>query len=258
MRESASRPSPRRQPAPLPPAPSARRPLDVLVEIPTPLGLALWRALADAALWADAGPGAALFRAPGAEAWGTDDPDVGGALWSLSLVRRLPWRESAPELAAGAARIAEWAEQQGHKETAAQFAHLAARLEPGAAAYATTAGRLHRRLGDAVRAQLWLRRAVRLARTGGREIDFAIAHLAWGNLDHDAGRFLHAEHHFCKGYRAALRAGRRSLAGAAQHDLLGVKIHTQRFDEAWEHAWRAVEMYAAHHPRFPLLGHDIA
>lgn len=55
-----------------------------------------------------------------------------------------------------------------------------------------------------------------------------------------------------------MRAGRRSLAAAAKHNLLGVAVTTGRLQDAWVHAWDAARMYAVHHPRFPLFAHDVA
>jgi hypothetical protein len=42
---------------------------------------------------------------------------------------------------------------------------------------------------------MWFRRASRLARLTEAEIDFAIAHLGWGNLESELGRFAEGEKH---------------------------------------------------------------
>jgi len=105
---------------------------------------------------------------------------------------------------------------------------------------------------------MWFRRASRLARLHRSEIDFAVAHLGWGNLEADLGRLGEAEAHAVKAFRAALRVGRRSLAASAYHDLLAIKIHTERFDQAWAYARDAVAFYRVDHPRFPALAHDVA
>jgi len=108
---------------------------------------------------------------------------------------------------------------------------------------------------------MWFRRAVRLARLSKAEkaeIDFAIAHLGWGNLVSDLGRFAEAEHHATKAYRAAMRRGRRSLAASAYHDLMTIAIHTERFEEAASFAANAVAFYRSDHPRLAALAHDVA
>ena len=105
---------------------------------------------------------------------------------------------------------------------------------------------------------MWFRRATRLARLAGDELDFAIAHLGWGNLEADLGRFAAAESHALKALRAALRVGRRSLAASAYHDLMTIRIHTSELEEAAEFAREAVAFYKPDHPRIPALAHDVA
>jgi tetratricopeptide (TPR) repeat protein len=92
----------------------------------------------------------------------------------------------------------------------------------------------------------------------GRDADFAIAHLGWGNLEAELGRLEKAEFHATKAYRAALRVGRHGLAASAYHDLMTVKIHTDDLTAAWKYAREAVAVYKVDHPRFPALSHDIA
>ncbi|HLL46712.1 MAG TPA: tetratricopeptide repeat protein [Longimicrobiaceae bacterium] len=90
------------------------------------------------------------------------------------------------------------------------------------------------------------------------EVDFANAQLGYGNLLTDLGRFRDAEPHFWKALKAALRAGRKSLAGSAHHNLLLVTVHMERWPEAIDHAREAVVLYKDGHPRFPLLAFDVA
>jgi tetratricopeptide (TPR) repeat protein len=108
---------------------------------------------------------------------------------------------------------------------------------------------------------MWFRRAVRIARLDREkdaEIDFAVAHLGWGNLESDLGRFAAAEHHATKAFRAAMRRGRRSLAASAYHDLMTIAIHTERYQEAANLAVNAVTFYKSDHPRLAALAHDVA
>lgn len=239
--------------------PEPRPPHLVLDEVGGAVGYVLWLLLSDCGLWIAAGQRSGLF-APGGREW-TEDAWPAELVDAFSVLRAAsaaPELARAPDLAAAAASVWEWAERQGHLEAAVQFAELAARLEPDSSARATTAGRFARRIALHSRASQWFARATRLARLRGDEIEFVTAHLAWGVLEDQRGNYLHAEAHFIKGYRRAMRAGRHSLAAAAKHNLLGVTITTGRFDEAWDHAWEAARMYAAHHPRFPLFAHDVA
>lgn len=231
----------------------------VLDEVGGPAGYVLWLLLNDCGLWTAAEARSALF-APGGREWAEDawPAELVDAFSLLRAASAAPELARAPDLAAAAASVWEWADGAQHPETALQFAELAARLAPESASCATTAGRLARRLALHSRASQWFARATRLARLHADEIEFVTAHLAWGVLEDQVGNYLHAEAHFVKGYRRAMRAGRRSLAASAKHNLMGVAITTRRHDEAWGHAWDAARMYAAHHPRFPLFAHDVA
>lgn len=234
----------------------------VLAEISDPgVAFSFWRILTDLRLWCDAEPAGRphVFRdqtrfpltlPPGLEQVAAPL----GRLW-----RREP--ESASVLASLLQSIWEWAERNRSPELALQCAELAAALDPDSSARSATAGRLCRRCDERVRGTMWFRRAVRLARLSGErnaEIEFAIAHLGWGNLESDLGRFSDAAEHARKGFRAALRAGRRSLAASGYHDLMAIAIHTERFVEAEAYAQNAVAFYKPDHPRLPALVHDVA
>lgn len=231
----------------------------VLDEAGGPVGYVLWLLLNDCGLWTAAEPRAALF-APGGREWAEEawPAELVDAFSILRAASAAPELARAADLAASAAAVWEWADAAHRPETALQFAELAARLAPDSSARATTAGRFARRLALHSRASQWFARASRLARLHGDEIEFVTAQLAWGVLEDQVGNYLHAEAHFTKGYRRAMRAGRRSLAASAKHNLMGVAVTTGRLDEAWGHAWEAARMYAAHHPRFPLFAHDVA
>jgi tetratricopeptide (TPR) repeat protein len=231
----------------------------VLDEVGGAAGYVLWLLLNDCGLWIAAGPRAELF-APGGREWAQDawPAELVDALSVLRAASAAPELARAPDLAAAAASVWEWAERQGHLEAAVQFAELAARLEPESSERAGTAGRLCRRLGALhARATQWYARAVRIARLQGDEIAFATARLGWGMLEFNHGNFLHAEAHFTKGFRSAMRVGRRSLAGSAKHNVMAVYIASHRYTEARVHAWDAVRLYAAHHPALPRLAHDV-
>jgi len=243
--------------------PSVRPAELILAEVGDADGaFSLWRILTDLQTWSNApeelrtgvfhaGASAALELPAGIAAAGPPFARI----WS-------PRDQPAfSELTRACAVVWEWAERQGHTEVALQFAEAAARLDPHSAARASTAGRLCRRKSERIRGTMWFRRAVRLARLSREkkaEIEFAIAHLGWGNLESDLGRFQAAEYHATKGFKAALRAGRRSLAASAYHDLMTISIHTERFERAEAFARDAVAFYRSDHPRLPALAHDVA
>jgi tetratricopeptide (TPR) repeat protein len=103
---------------------------------------------------------------------------------------------------------------------------------------------------------MWYRRALRLGRLADNQIDIANARLGLGNLESDLGHMGRAEAHFWKAARAALRNGRRSLAAAAFHNLIGVTYDTGRKTDALEHLQKAARCYDPEHPRFPAFAYD--
>ena len=240
--------------------PEPRPPHLVLDEVGGAAGYVLWLLLNDCGLWIAAGPRPELF-APGGREWSEDEwpAELVDAFSVLRAASAAPELARAPDLAAAAASVWEWAEREGHKETALQFAELAARLEPDSSARSATAGRFCRRYGGLhARAAQWYARATRLARLQDDEIAFVTARLGWGILEFNQGRYLHAESHFNAAFRRAMRVGRRSTAGLARHCLLGIAVASGRYEVAMLQAFEAVRLYAAHHPRFPVLAHDVA
>jgi len=220
---------------------------------------ALCRILTDLLTWCDSSDAASLFhRAPE----GLKLPPTLAAYWpAFAGIWCAELGISRQELADACTAVWEWAEVSGFAEVALQFAEAAARLESNSSGRASTCGRHCRRKSERVRGTMWFWLGVRLARVSqlkGAEIDFAIAHLGWGNLESDMGNFSAANEHAKKALKAALRAGRRSLAASAYHDMMTIRIHTERFDEGLAYAAKAVSTYKSDHPRLPALAHDVA
>lgn len=251
-------------PIPNPPKPN-RRELDVLLEHTDSVGHALWRLLSDLSVWSEVGgqDRAGMFLGKSGEqgmilAAAALASEIGPALSILAEIGTSPTRVDPAQLGRACGVIARWAEAREMKMTALQFAEAAARVESDNPRRSYVAGRLCRRTGDHERAKQWLRRARRLARRDGNEIDFAHAHRGYGFVLMDQGRFAQAEPHFLKCVRAAMRVGRRSLAGSGYHDLFVVAVHLRRNDAALHYARKAIDFYKTGHPRFPLLAHDVA
>jgi tetratricopeptide (TPR) repeat protein len=251
--------------SPIPPVPSLpRSELAILRDRAGPLGLLFWQCLSDVLLWCAADQRVGLFQPRGrgqTEALAytlREVPELADPIAELVQVSAMPELASPERVAEACGQVMRWAEQHGMKETAAQFAELAARLEPDSSSRCYTAGRTCRHVGDAGRAAMWFRRAERLARRAGNQIDFAIAHLGYGNLDYNLGRYREAEEHMEKAARAALRAGRKSLAASCEHDLMRVAADNGRSESAINRAGRALDLYPLRHPRFPLFAYDVA
>lgn len=229
-----------------------------------PLGFALWRAAADILLWNAADPvdRDRLFSTgigPDAEALrlaAQDAPAVADAVQNLWTVYQPAETVDAKSISNACYQIARWAEDQNLLGTAAHFAEVAARLQPASAPRAYTAGRLSRRNAQMHRAAIWYNRSRRLARLNGSNIDRANAHLGLGNVELELGRLAEAEKHFVKAGRAAMRNGRKSLAGAAHHALVPPLYEEGKVDAALENLRLASEYYRADHPLFPRLAYD--
>lgn len=250
----------------VPPAPGWPRPeWRLLAECGPVLGVTLWQLVRDVVLWAQVPPGdrAGLFRplaAANAERLSraaAEAPELAEPLRELTMMVATPGRAEAARVAEACERVLVWAELRGMRETALQFAEAAARVETDTSLRSKLAGRLCRRVHDHPRATLWYRRAARLARLRGNEAEFAFAQLGLGGVALDQGNLDEAENFFWRAARAALRQGRTSVAGAAHHDLLGVLIAAGRYEEAVQHAERAVQFYPTRHPRIPNLTYDI-
>jgi tetratricopeptide (TPR) repeat protein len=239
----------------------------MLGECSPALGVVLWQALRDVLLWNTVDPGdrANLFwPARSAEAeWVSqaelDAPEIAGSLRDLRTFMENPESAKPEHVAEVCARVWQWAEVRGMRETALEFAEAAARVDFQASSRSYTAGRLCRSAAEYERGILWFRRASRLARRAGppSEIDFANAHLGWGHLEHDRGNLPQAEVHFWKACRAALRHGRHSLAAAAYHNLLILSVDAERPDDAAVFALKAIHLHPAKHPRLPVLAFDV-
>lgn len=251
--------TPRKGFSPIPRMPALREPHLVLDEVQGETGLLLWHLLTDLETWSQ-GAGERLFR-PGEDAArlveGGPEP-IRAAAEVIARVWWSPEEASADALANACAAIWAWAEQREHLEVALQFAERAARLQPTRSDRSSTAGRFCRLRSEPHRGTMWFRRALRIAQAREAYVEMAIAHLGLGSIESGLGRLRVAESHQCKAFRAALRAGKRSLAGSAYHDLLLLKIRMERYDEAWGYAKDALAAYKSDHPRFPLLAHDIA
>lgn len=217
-----------------------------------------WRFLSDYRLWLTLGRGP-LFWGRGIGFWRGLYPDeLSEALHTLEKIWISPHLVEDAKLAETCEKVWQWAEQGEHLQVALQFAELAARLDPDRSDRAATAGRMSRRVHEMARGTMWFGRALKQAVRSGNKIDKAIARLGWSALEREMGRLDEAEYHAIKAYRAAMRAGRRSLAASAAHELMATLSYQERFEEAWQHARNAITMYRVDHPRFPVLGHDVA
>jgi hypothetical protein len=120
------------------------------------------------------------------------------------------------------------------------------------------AGQFCTRVAAVDRAVVWLQRAVVLARRALDRVWYIRGHLRLGFLMFHLGDYEQARRLYVLASRMATRTGRRGLAGQAQHDLFTVACEVGTYEEAEDHAWKALELYPVRHPAVPYLAHDYA
>lgn len=252
-------------PAPMLPA-STFDGYGIIEENPSPTGLVLFR-------W---------FRA--VHLWVTTDPTSVGSLFEeADASRPCPaWvRQSVPQelcqqtaiydrvatapasvvpadLAAACAKVSEWASEGGNVVTATAFIEAAAWLQPDNPDLIFRAGRANRHSVAYGRAGLWFQRGIDVSRRSGNWTSYIDCLLGWGNLEIARGRFGEARRLLARAYRTARKYNIRELGAAAQHDLFVLCVDEKRFDDAYQHASAALNLYSNHDAPFPYLVHDLA
>lgn len=236
----------------------------LLREHPGALGAVLWKSLRDVSAWTDASPEerAALFPAAAADLRAAE---VAGAaaepeLWApLLVVERLlaqPGDVDHRRLVHACRAVARWGERRGFSAVQLAFSQAAARLAPEHPQLAYAVGRLARDRGEYARAESWLRRAIRLARTTDWHT-YALAYLSLGTLYQQLGNLPAARAVTLRGYRTSVRRRVRALQGVALHNLFMIATETLDFARAQQYALAAFRHYGREHPRIPMLVHDV-
>lgn len=219
----------------------------------------LWQRARDVKLWSAIEPAKrrGLFRR-------TDPPTTAypesfaDALKCLDALIETPHSVPADKIATACAQISRWAETEGHLPLARSYAEAWATVEPLNAQAAATAGGYCTRLADDSRAELWLQRAVRLARRS-RDWEWYIrAFLRLGILRFNLGNYKPARRYYFRAYRKAVWAGYSGLAGKARHDLMTICTDVGAFNLGIDYALEVLVRYPANDPVFPYFVHDFA
>jgi tetratricopeptide (TPR) repeat protein len=106
-------------------------------------------------------------------------------------------------------------------------------------------------------AELWLNRAIRVARWNGDVETHDLALNSLGNLFCQQGCYREAERHLTRALHVAAALD-RARRGCVSHDLMAVSIALEDFSRAEDFASAAVRLYGPDHPNLPRLGFDIA
>lgn len=238
----------------------------ILEEVPPDFALHVFQALRFTFAWA-AGPLASgeefdmsnlgEWEAEVLQTQGTDE-----ALWApVSVIAgelARPAELELDRLSYACLAVMDWA--LGHEAfgTAVLFAEAAAVVWPTNARLAWLCGKVCRERQDFGRAEMWLRRAKRVARwTGDWEIQ-ARAINSLGNMkvyvgDHAGGREL-----LLSAARLARRRRLRERHAMVLHDLLVVSIYTEAWSEGESYGERAFVLYGPDHPNIMSLTFDLA
>ena len=238
----------------------------ILEEIAGDAGALLWRTFRTAANWsavpadrrADAFPPAVVAER---RDW-TETSDLSEELRRplRTLADLLDADSGVGDAAAGeaAGEIGEWAISAGHRRTSAEFHQLACSIRPDDPALALAAAKVTRDLADYARAEVWLQRAVGLARREGDWHVYIRAHLAYGVLLRRRGNLPLARRWVERALRRANRQGLRLPQAKAFHDLFAIDLEMGRLDRAELFAERAFRAYPNGDPGLLRLVHDLA
>lgn len=245
--------------------PDAAEGADLLPELAGPAGVLLWGALRDFLLWVEtpARARAALF-APGAGdvrrrelAAFAPEQALWAPLLTLAQMADAPGRAEAPRLVFAVRSIARWAEHAGAPATQLAFTRAAALALPQDATLALETGRLARDLARHAQAEVWFRRAIRLAR--GRDWEaYGWGFIGLGVQYVRAGNYPAAQTVFGRALRSARKRRLRGVEASSLHHLFTCAAEGRDLREAYAHADAALAAYGPAHPRIPALANDLA
>lgn len=265
----------RRSAAPLPPAPlEFASPLDItgagaegaaiLAEAGDPHAMHLLRALRLVHAWSRAsGPGGRVACTVTAADWVSElavrgvEPALRVPLARLASELERTDADAGEHVANACLAVGDWSLESGLEATALLFTEAAALAAPANARFAWTAGRMLRNFGEMRRAELWLRRAERVAVWTGDVEVHGLALNSLGNLYVQQGAFADALDTLKRALNVARRIG-RERCGAVKHDLFTLYILMGEHARAEEAALAALDLYGPEHPNLPKLAHDVA
>jgi tetratricopeptide (TPR) repeat protein len=238
----------------------------ILHEVPDSFALHVFQALRLVFAWA-AGPqvSGAVFDFTDLHGWEADVLGASGtdeALWAPVAVvageLARPAELDVERLAHACLAVTDWALGSEAHGTALLFAEAAAVVWPNNARIAWIAGKLYREQVELVRAEMWLRRASRVAVwTGDWELQ-ARSKISLGNLYVHLGDLDGARELLASALRLSKRRRLREMRARALHDLFVVSTYAGRFEEAEGYAEQAFAAYGPGHPKLSALTFDLS
>jgi tetratricopeptide (TPR) repeat protein len=240
--------------------------MEILREVGGEVGVLLWQAYRNVMFWSttDTGERGRLF-APNAGARRRGEvgearlPEpLAGALEGVAAMLDAPDSTSGDRVAEACTAVAQWAEDEGHMNTALAYTQAASVASPGRARLALAVGQLARRRAELARAETWFRHTIMVSRQTGDWESYSRAYIALGNMLISRGNYPGAHRMHIKALRAARRKGMPEIQGMALHDLFVIADETGRGEQAEEYARQAFRAYGPTHASVPSLAHDIA
>ncbi|HYW13594.1 MAG TPA: hypothetical protein VE871_16655 [Longimicrobium sp.] len=238
----------------------------LLHEVPGDFTLQVLQALRLVFAWA-AGPRAsgAVFDATDLNAWEVDVLHTAGieeALWApVSVIAgelARPAEVEVERLAHACLAVTEWALDREAHGTALLFAEAAAVVWPTNARIAWLTGKLYRERLQLSQAEMWLRRASRVAVwTGDWELQ-ARALISLSNLKVHLGDLPGGRKLLLSTVRLTKRKRLREQSAMAHHDLFVIATYAGLFTEAELHAQQAFTAYGTDHPNLLRLAYDVS
>lgn len=234
--------------------------LELLNEIPTPLGLILWQRYRDVLVRTQAPTTnrRRLFDPRGLRLLvGDTEAEVPLALVDpIDALHRMV-RGGAGDVVGACSAVASWAYEEGLLATAAAYARLAAVVDPSDPELAFTAGRATRDEGHYTLAEFWFQRTISLARRATDEEAKAAGYLGWGVLEEQRGRRRVARSRFQTALRTATGAGLARMAGLAHQYMMALTVPDGAYKEGLEHGIAAARYFADDDSKLIRLAIDI-
>jgi tetratricopeptide (TPR) repeat protein len=239
--------------------------IPVLEEIGGALGSLVWGTLRTVTAWIDTPleERAELFpedaaRRRMAEVLEASPPAViEGALTDLVSILDKPAEADPAAIGVACTRVARWAQETGNARTAAHFFQAAANSCPTNPTYALSAAKAARDLTDYARAEVWLQRAVGLARQGGCWDVYSETFLAYGIMMRRRGNMPAARRQLDRALKRASRHGYVEIRARVSHELFVTEFECGAVEAAEVWASEAVATYPANDPGLIRLSNDL-
>jgi tetratricopeptide (TPR) repeat protein len=242
--------------------------LYVLEELPSELGMVIWKSLRNVLLWAQVEPRSRedLFVENAAERRRAEilsvipekESELRASLEGIVPILADSAGADPEAVALACTRLSAWAETKRSSRTALEFMQAASLACPANPRFALAVARGARDLAHYARAEAWFYRTVGLSRQVKDWETYIRAYLAHGKMLLRKGALPAAQSSFIKARRRASRQGLRAFEAMSYHEIFVLEIAMGNYRRALAYAERAAKAYGTRHEDFPILAHDVA